>query len=310
MAAAPRGTLGAMSSPSQAASPDTPSSATIRLAAQPASRAPLGIGMVLLAAVLWGTTGTAQSLAPSGLAPVWVGALRLLIAGAFFAALLRWQGGARGLGALPWRGVLAGGVCVAAYNLSFFAGVKASGVALGTAIAIGSGPIWAGLLQTVVQRRWPAAVWWAGTLLGVAGGAAMALDGRTSVQAPPGGIALCLVAGLSYAAYALVNQRLVARAALGGRQPGGVRLGRAVVPAGRLRHRRAARGVGARLGVVLYLGLVATGVAYLLFTHALRHISGATGVTLALAEPVVAFCLAVAVVGNRRPPWPFGGWRA
>ncbi len=51
-------------------------------------------------------------------------------------------------------------------------------------------------------------------------------------------------------------------------------------------------------GVVLYLGLVATGVAYLLFTHALRHISGATGVTLALAEPVVAFCLAVAVVGE------------
>ncbi len=51
-------------------------------------------------------------------------------------------------------------------------------------------------------------------------------------------------------------------------------------------------------GVVLYLGLVATGLAYLLFTHALRHISGATGVTLALAEPVTAFALAVAVVGE------------
>ncbi|AVS94870.1 DMT family transporter [Paracidovorax avenae] len=287
-----------MSSPTPATSSATPPSTTSRLPTQSAARAPLGIGMVLLAAVLWGTTGTAQSLAPSGLAPVWVGALRLLIAGAFFAALLRWQGGARGLGALPWRGVLAGGVCVAAYNLSFFAGVRASGVALGTAIAIGSGPIWAGLLQTVVQRRWPAAVWWAGTLLGVAGGAAMALDGRTSVQAPPGGIALCLLAGLSYAAYALVNQRLVARAA-----PGAVNL--AVFGSAALLSLPAAFAIAGPLavsarawGVVLYLGLVATGLAYLLFTHALRHISGATGVTLALAEPVTAFALAVAVVGE------------
>ncbi|MDA8456728.1 EamA family transporter [Acidovorax sp. GBBC 3334] len=276
------------SSPSAAAPPHAPG----------LLRASRGIAMVLLAAVLWGTTGTAQSLAPSGLAPVWVGALRLLIASAFFAALLLWGGGARGMAALPWRWVALAGVCVAAYNLSFFAGVKSSGVALGTAIAIGSGPIWAGLLQTVAQRRWPAPVWWAGTLLGVAGGAAMALDGRTSVQAPPGGIALCLLAGLSYAAYALVNQRLAARAA-----PGAVNL--AVFGTAALISVPAAFALAGPLavsartwGVVLYLGLVATGVAYLLFTHALRHISGATGVTLALAEPVTAFALAVAVVGE------------
>ena len=36
--------------------------------------------MVLLAAMLWGTTGTAQSLAPAGLSPYWVGALRLAAA--------------------------------------------------------------------------------------------------------------------------------------------------------------------------------------------------------------------------------------
>ena len=51
-----------------------------------------------------------------------------------------------------------------------------------------------------------------------------------------------------------------------------------------------------------YLGLVSTGIAYLLFSHALRHLSGATGVTLALAEPVAAFALAVVVVGER-PGW-------
>src|SRR5574337_1306075 len=164
------------------------------------------IAMVLLAAMLWGTTGTAQSLAPAGLSPYWVGALRLVIASAFFAVLVRPARSPRG-GGLRWRAVLLAGACVAVYNLSFFAGVKAAGVALGTALAIGSGPIWAGLLQTVVQRRLPAPVWWLGTLLGVAGGAAMALDGGASVRAPWSGMALCLLAGLAYAVYALTNKR-------------------------------------------------------------------------------------------------------
>ena len=53
---------------------------------------------------------------------------------------------------------------------------------------------------------------------------------------------------------------------------------------------------------VIYVGVVTAGVSYLLFSHALRHISAATGVTLALAEPVMAFILAILVVGER-PSW-------
>ena len=48
------------------------------------NRALAGMGMVLLAAMLWGTTGTAQTLVPAGLPAHWVGALRLLVSGAFF----------------------------------------------------------------------------------------------------------------------------------------------------------------------------------------------------------------------------------
>lgn len=49
---------------------------------------------------------------------------------------------------------------------------------------------------------------------------------------------------------------------------------------------------------VAYVGVVTAGVSYLLFTHALRHISAGTAVTLALGEPVVAFALAVILVGE------------
>lgn len=262
--------------------------------------------MVLLAAMLWGTTGTAQSLAPAGLSPYWVGALRLAAASAFF-AVLALPGLRRRVAGLRWPPVLLAGACVAIYNLSFFAGVKASGVALGTAIAIGSGPIWAGLLQTLAQRRLPAPAWWAGTLLGVAGGAAMALDGRDAVSAPLSGIALCLLAGLSYAGYALVNKRLVmqADAATVNLAVFGAAAALSLPVAGVLGGALAAS--SATWGVVAYLGLVATGVAYLLFSSGLRHISGATGVTLALAEPVTAFALAIVVVGESPSAMAFWG---
>jgi len=50
--------------------------------------------------------------------------------------------------------------------------------------------------------------------------------------------------------------------------------------------------------VVAWLGVVATGVSYLLFSTALRFISGATGVALALGEPLTAFTLAVLLLGE------------
>ena len=55
------------------------------------------------------------------------------------------------------------------------------------------------------------------------------------------------------------------------------------------------------------MGLVATGLAYWLFSHALQYISAATGVTLALGEPVTAFALAVWLVHERPAPLAFAG---
>jgi DME family drug/metabolite transporter len=48
-----------------------------------------GVALVLVAASLWGTTGTAQHLADGALAAAWIGALRLVVAALFFAALVR-----------------------------------------------------------------------------------------------------------------------------------------------------------------------------------------------------------------------------
>ncbi len=298
--------MSASATPSAAALPMKPSARSHAI--HPAA----GVAMALLAAVLWGTTGTAQSLAPAGLAAYWVGALRLVVAGLFFLALLLVQRMPlrAGFARLSWPAVLLGGLCMAAYNLAFFAGVKSSGVAVGTAVAIGSGPIWAGLLDTWLSRRAPALPWWCGTVLAVAGGALLVGVAEGGLDVRPQGIVLCLVAGFSYAAYVLVNKRLVNQAppAVGTcavfSTAALIAAPLAALIAGPLT--LGATGAGGA-AVLLYLGVVATGVSYLLFSHAQRHIAASTAVTLALGEPITAFVLAIAVVGEHPRPSAFAG---
>lgn len=129
----------------------------------------------------------------------------------------------------------------------------------------------------------------------------MALGQGGGLSLHPVGILLCLLAGLSYATYTLVNKPLVLQ--LGPAQANGAVFSSAAllsVPsawwlAGAL---PVSASSAAGWGVVLFLGVVSTGLAYLLFSNGLRYVSGATGVTLALCEPVTAFVLAVWVVGE------------
>ncbi len=267
--------------------------------------------MVLAAAALWGTTGTAQAIAGGELSSVWFGALRLAVAAAFFAAyagLLAHRETAVA-GKLRASSVLAAGVSMAAYNLAFFAGVRDTGVAVGTAIALGSGPLWAGLLQAVIARQRPRTIWWLGTVLAVAGGVLLSTGGTGQTDASIGirGVLLCLLSGLSYAMYTLVNKRMVASAPASTVTLYAFTTAAALaLPAAWLDSGMPALRVTDMVALA-YVGVVTAGVSYLLFSHALRHISAGTAVTLALGEPVVAFALAVLVVGEQPSSFAVAG---
>ncbi|MEN5180644.1 EamA family transporter [Comamonas testosteroni] len=268
-----------------------------------------GIALVALAGVLWGTSGTAQYLGAAGLSPFWVGAAQLAAASVFLGLALWWalqrRPGSLVLrpraAGLRWSWFFWASLGIGGYSVFFYEGLQLAGVGVGTAVAIGSSPIWAGLLQALVLRAPLSALWWLGTLVSVAGGAAMVLGKGAGGSASWQGLVMCLLAGLSYAGYALINKRLVSHMA-----PKVVNFyvftGAALL---------AAPVAWAQAGqpqwslpsvlVVIYLGAVVSGIAHMLFSIGLRHISGPTGVALSLIEPVAAFVLAVWVVGEHQP---------
>ncbi|MEZ5649475.1 MAG: EamA family transporter [Burkholderiaceae bacterium] len=268
-----------------------------------------GVLLVVAAAMLWGTTGTVQSFSSGAIAPVWVGSLRMVFAALFFWIALAFAGRARAGEPIPdppggraWFALLAAGLSMAVYNLAFFAGVKAVGVGIGTAVAIGSGPLWAGLLQALLTRRAPGGGWWLGTFASVTGAVLLLADGGDGRTPSPIGIVLCLTAGAAYAVYALVNKALVTTAGPLAVTARVFSIAALVSAPAAAAHTGLPAIAAPDLALVVYLGVFATGIAYWLFASGQRHLSGPSAVTLALAEPLTAFVLAVVLLDEALGP--------
>ncbi len=251
---------------------------------------------VLLAALCFGTTGTAQALGPAGLSPAGVGAARILVGGALLIAF------AGGLPRLPRTPLLIAAAGVAAYQLCFFAAVADTGVAVGTIVALGSAPATAGALEWLIERRRPARAWASATALACAGVALLALAGADAAVSAPG-VALALGAGASYAAYTLAAKRMLGA----GHRPEEVMAGAFGLGALALVPVLFVTGAGWLLqpggaALALFLGIVPTAVAYVLFARGLERLSAAETATLTLAEPLTAALLGLVVLSERLSP--------
>lgn len=251
---------------------------------------------VLLAAICFGTTGTAQALGPDA-DPLAVGSARIVAGGALLllaAHLLR--------AALPRSPRIVGAIAVAIaiYQLSFFAAVNQTGVAVGTVVAIGTGPAVAGLLGALVNRERLTGRWAGATALAAIGVALLVAAGGHGADIDAGGILLAVIAGSGYASYTVMAKRLLDRGAepigvmAAGFGSAGVLLVPVLLAAG-----PAFLAQPGGLAMALYLGAVPTALAYVLFARGLRHLSSGETTTIVLAEPLTAVILGVVVLGEQ-----------
>jgi DME family drug/metabolite transporter len=255
---------------------------------------------ILVAAVCFGTTGTAQvQWRPDDASSTGVGAARIVV-GALLLALVA-RGTLRSLASRAAAPVLLiGGVGVAVYQVAVFAAVDRTGVAIGTVVAIGSGPALAGLLARGVNGEALTARWAAATGLTMVGVALLGLGAGDDASLDVGGIGLAVLAGAGYATYAVLAKRLL----VVGFEPEPVMAGTFGVGAVVLLPVLLASGAGwladpQGLALALYLGAVPTALAYVLFARGLRHVATGEAATLTLAEPLTAVALGVLVLAER-----------
>ena len=165
-----------------------------------------GIVALVLASILWGTTGTTATFLPDDVSPLAIGAATMGIGGALLLATApRLSGGVlHDPIARRWCALGAAGVVV--YPLAFYSGMDLVGVAVGNVVALGSGPVFTALLEGIVERAPLSGRWLGSTALAVVG-IALLTGGREeggqtgSVVTGVLGVGLGLLAGLAYALY-------------------------------------------------------------------------------------------------------------
>ncbi|MEU6173799.1 EamA family transporter [Streptantibioticus parmotrematis] len=277
------------------------------------STLPVGRGLlyVAFAATAWGTAGAAASLLyrHSGIGPIalsfwrYVGGLALLLPVHAHRRRTRPSATRR---RRPARDILITGVGLTVFQGAYFAGVQATGLAVGTVVTMGASPVLVALGGRVLTgerlgRAGTVCVLGAltGLMVLVLGGEG---GGRGAVR--PEGVALALLSAAAYACITLYSRRRGQDAA--GGDPlettlwsfgiGAVCLLPIALWQGVWRD---VHDVGRTLELLGYLTTVPTALAYALFFAGLTVVRASTVSVVSLIEPVAAAAIAVALLGER-----------
>jgi len=260
-----------------------------------------GFLFISVAATAWGAGGAVAALLyrTSGLGPIAVSWWRFAIGATILGVVLSARRRRLVLPRRGWGRLAAVGVGLAVYQTAFYGAIAYVGLAVGTVVTLGAGPVLIAFGARVTM----------GERLGRAGTAAVALalaglvlltGGSAGAGTRPAlGIGLAL---LSASGYAVVT--LLTRARGTADKPYDTALAGFVVGGLCLLPLALAEGLGAAYtpstaGWLLFLGAVPSALAYGLFFAGLAHVRAATASVVALLEPVVAAGIAVALLGER-----------
>ena len=255
-----------------------------------------GAWALILASLLWGTTGTAASFLPDDVSPIAVGASTMTIGGLllFVVSAPLAITALRNHRSRRWLIIGAGGVVV--YPLAFYSSMDLAGVAIGNVVSLGTGPVFAAILEWAIERRQLSRLWLICTAIAIAGIVLLALGGHGAQGAganPVLGVLLGCLAGAAYALYTYSSSRAIRigqpqRGVIGGMFGlGAVVLAPVLLVTGAPLVQSAQS-----VGIAAYLALGPMFVAYLLFGIGMRTLRSTTATTITLLEPFVATILA------------------
>jgi DME family drug/metabolite transporter len=265
---------------------------------------------LVIASLLWGTTGTAASFFGAEVTPIAIGAATMTVGGIllFTVAARVSLAALRDRAALRW--VLLGAVGVVVYPLAFYTAMDLAGVAIGNVLALGSGPVFAAAFEWLVERQKLSRRGAISTVIAIVGVILLGMFGHgddgTSGGNVPLGVVLGLVAGCAYALYTYSSTRVIrlghsGRAAMGATFGlGSIGLLPVLLVTG-----APLLASPSHIAIASYLAVGPMFIAYIFFGIGLGSLRSSTVTTVTLLEPVVATLLAVLVVGERLtvPGW-------
>ena len=262
-----------------------------------------GLALIGLAAVSWGTTGSVTTVlvATAETNALVIGAVRMLVAAAFLLMLVWWTGGSLRIDRAVRGRCVVMGVCMAAFQATYFSAVTLTGIAIAALIAICCAPLLiAGLAALTLGERITGRVA-AALALGVAGTALLIVGPRTAADLSGrfvAGVVLAVGASLVYALYVVLAKAVLVRTS-----PLPMAAVNFAVAALVLAPMLATAGVSRQLVLgwpwMLYLGAITTAGAYAIYTLGLRHVSASSAGIVALVEPLTATLLGVFLFGER-----------
>lgn len=272
-----------------------------------------GIIGVFIAALLWGTTGTAASLA-LGVSPIAIAAVSMGCGGLLQASIAA-KSIYQCISSLRHNitYLVFGAGAVVLYPLAFYGSMHCAGVAVGTVVSIGSAPLFSAVIENRLEGNKLSVQWLWGALCGIIGIVLLALadSGLGSAQHTSSmqvtlGIGLGLIAGFTYAFYSWSARQLMLRqippkAAMGATFGlGGAALMPLLIMTG-----GPLLASWQNIGVGLYMALFPMFLGYLCYGFGLARIRASTATAITLLEPVVAALLAVLIIGEQLAP---SGW--
>lgn len=260
---------------------------------------------VLLGAILWGTTGTAQSFLPGSVHPLAIGASRLAVGG-YLLLILTMIMKPIDFKSWPWKATIYSALAMAIFQPFFFTSVRLTGIAIGTVVAIGSAPVFSGILEWVFQKRKPDRVWLIATILAIIGVLLLFLT-QGDVVVNPVGILMSLGAGLAFAIYTIVSKKVLDEAEAIPAVAMIFSISATILLPSLLLFNTEGLYTSKGIAVILYLGLAATSISYILFSAGLKRIPSSSAVTLSLAEPLTAALLGVFFIGEQLSTWSWAG---